>query len=152
VTQTYGARMTDALLVSEGRYVHSEGDANWWMPSGRLFYSPDVADTAAQELAVARQHFFLPRRVQDPFGQVTSVTYDHYDLLLQETRDPLGNLTTVLTQDGQGNPIVGLDYRVLQPWLTTDPNGNRIAVAYDTLGMVVGTAMMGKPGGHQGDS
>ena len=152
VTQTYGARVTDAMLASEGRYVHSEGDANWWMPSGRIFYSPGVADTAAQELAVAQQHFFLPRRVQDPFGQVTSVTYDRYDLLLQETRDPLGNLTTVLTQDDQGNLVVGLDYRVLQPWLTTDPNGNRAAVAYDILGMVVGTAIMGKPGEHQGDS
>ena len=45
-----------------------------------------------------------------------------------------GNLTT------QGN-----DYRVLQPRLVTDPNRNRTAVAFDALGMVVGTAVMGKP-------
>ena len=37
------------------------------------------------------------------------------------------------------------DYRVLQPRLITDPNGNRTEVAFDALGMVVGTAVMGKP-------
>jgi gamma-glutamyl:cysteine ligase YbdK (ATP-grasp superfamily) len=34
---------------------------------------------------------------------------------------------------------------VLQPRLVTDPNGNRTEAAFDTLGMVVGTAVMGKP-------
>ena len=36
--------------------------------------------------------------------------------------------------------------------LMTDPNGNRREVAFDTLGMVVGTAVMGKAGRTQGDS
>src|SRR5262249_2448259 len=35
--------------------------------------------------------------------------------------------------------------------LLTDPNGNRSAVAFDALGLVVGTAVMGKPGEHLGD-
>ena len=39
----------------------------------------------------------------------------------------------------------GIDYRVLQPYWVTDPNGNRTRVAFDALGMVVGTAVMGKP-------
>ena len=39
----------------------------------------------------------------------------------------------------------GKDYRVLQPALVMDPNRNRTAVAFDALGMVVGTAVMGKP-------
>ncbi len=42
------------------------------------------------------------------------------------------------------------DYRVLQPRLVTDPNGNRSEVAFDALGMVVGTAVMGKDGRDQG--
>ena len=42
------------------------------------------------------------------------------------------------------------DYRVLQPRLMTDPNGNRSEVAFDTLGMVVGTAVMGKDGEDEG--
>ena len=33
----------------------------------------------------------------------------------------------------------------------TDPNQNRTRVAFDALGMVVGTAVMGKPRLHQGD-
>ena len=37
------------------------------------------------------------------------------------------------------------DYRVRQPRLVSDPNRNQTEVAFDTLGMVVGTAVMGKP-------
>ena len=44
-----------------------------------------------------------------------------------------------------GTDRTGNDYRVLQPALVTDPNRNRTEVAFDTLGMVVGTAVMGKP-------
>lgn len=36
------------------------------------------------------------------------------------------------------------DYRVMQPKIVTDPNDNRTAVVFDILGMVVGTAVMGK--------
>ena len=36
------------------------------------------------------------------------------------------------------------DYRVLQPAQVTDPNGNRTVVAFDVLGMLVATAVMGK--------
>ena len=100
VAEVYGGRVTDAMLEDEGRYVHSEGDANWWIPSGRIFYSPDPADTPPQELAYARQHFFLPHRYRDPFhtdavSTESFVTYDAYDLLVQETRDALGNRVTV---------------------------------------------------------
>src|SRR5262249_49792364 len=35
----------------DGGYVHSEGDANWWIPSGQIFYSPSGDDSAAQELS-----------------------------------------------------------------------------------------------------
>jgi len=45
-----------------------------------------------------------------------------------------------------------LDYRVLQPWLVCDANRNRSAVAFDALGMVAGTAVMGKPEESLGDS
>ena len=131
-----------------GGYVDLEGDNHWWMPSGRIFYSPGTDDA---ELAYARQHFFLPIRYRDPFhnGQFsteTKITYDPYDLLIQETQDALGNcVTTVGDRDKTGALIAaGLDYRVLQPKLITDPNGNRTAAVFDALGMVAGTAVMGK--------
>jgi RHS repeat-associated protein len=41
--------------------------------------------------------------------------------------------------------IKGNDYRVLQPALVMDPNRNRTKVAFDILGMVAGTAVLGKP-------
>lgn len=160
--EVFGIRVTDPMLdgtgaTPGGRYVHTEGDANWWIPSGKILYSPDPADSPAQELANARQHFFLPHRYRDPFhtnavSTDSFVTYDRYDLLVEETRDALGvglgNRVTV----GERNvdptqPLTrrAQDYRVLQPALVMDPNRNRSAVAFDALGMVVGTAVMGKP-------
>jgi RHS repeat-associated protein len=153
VDEVYGGRASDAMLEDEGRYVHTEGDTNWWIPSGRIFYSPGPADTPPQELAYARQHFFLPHRYRDPFhtnavSTESFVTYDTYDLQVEETRDALANRLTV----GERNvdptqPLVrrAQDYRVLQPALVMDPNRNRSAVTFDALGMVVGTAGMGKP-------
>jgi len=118
-----------------------------------MFYSPGSADTSAQELAYARQHFFLPRRYRDPFhtnavSTESFITYDGYDLLMLETRDALGNRVTVGERDvDPTKPLVrhGHDYRVLQPALMMDPNRNRSTVAFDALGMVAGTAVMGKP-------
>ena len=137
----------------QGGYVDLERNGHWWIPSGRLFYSPNPEDTPAQELAEARAHFFLPRRFQDPFGQNTTVTYDDYDLLLVETEDALGNRVTAGERDTDENITRRtLDYRVLRPCLVSDPNRNRSAVAFDALGMVVGTAVMGKPEEDLGDS
>lgn len=65
---------------------------------------------------------------------------------MQETRDALDNRVTVGERDTSGVITRRTqDYRVLQPWLVMDPNRNRSAVAFDALGMVVGTAVMGKP-------
>jgi hypothetical protein len=57
--QVYGDRVNESILSDEGRYVHFDGDANWWIPSGRSFLSPAEDDGLVQELAFARQHFFL---------------------------------------------------------------------------------------------
>ncbi len=134
------------MLEEEGRYVHSEGDTNWWVSSGRGFLSPGTDDDPAIELAHAKDHFFLPRRIRDPFHREdfkteSTVDYDVYDLLVTQTRDALDNLVTARN-----------DYRVLQPSLLTDPNGNRSEAAFDMLGIVVGTAVMGKEGENRGDS
>jgi RHS repeat-associated protein len=152
IASVYAGRATNAMLA-EGGYVHTEGDASWWIPSGRVFYSADPAHTPAQELAFARKHFFLPLRYRDPFhtsavSTESFVTYDLYDLLIHETRDPLGNRVTAAERHLNPNlpPVtLRLDYRVLQPSLVMDPNRNRSAVVFDVLGMVVGTAVMGKP-------
>jgi len=148
VTRIFGARVQDGTLSTDGGYVHfppsdvaqPPPDDNWWIPSGRVFYSPGDADTAAQELAEARAHFFFPRRAVDSFGGISRVGYA-YDLLPAATVDAVGNATEVAN-----------DYRVLLPYLISDPNGNRSQVAFDALGLVAGTAVMGKVSETLGDS
>ena len=153
-----GGRADDATLADEGRYVRLEGSDGWWAPSGRTYLSPGADDAPAVELAEARAHFFLPRRVRDPFhrpGFATEsvVRYDAHDLLVRETRDALGNRVTAGERDADGALAGdGNDYRALHPVLVTDANGNRAAVAVDALGLVVGTAVMGKPGEALGDT
>ena len=75
--------------ADRGGYVDLDSDGHWWIPTGRVFHSPNAADTAVQELDYARQHFFLPQRYRDPFGQTSTVTNDTYDLLMTETVDAL---------------------------------------------------------------
>lgn len=141
------------VLRNEGMYQDLDANGYWWIPSGQVFYSQSTSDTPALELANAKEHFFLPHRFRDPFHNTTTVRYDAYDMLLVETKDPLGSIVTVETKDIQGNVIkVENDYRVMQPALVYDPNGNRSAVAFNALGMVVGTAVMGKAGENLGDS
>jgi RHS repeat-associated protein len=131
----------DAVLAEEAGYVDLDQDGNWWAPSGRMFYSPGLNDGPSAELSYAKQHFFLPLRFEDPFGKVTSITYDAHDLSPVEVRDPLGNVVRA-----------GLDYRVLRPAQVTDANGNRSEAAFDALGMIAGTALRGKAGEEAGDS
>ena len=159
IADVYDGRVTDAMLENEGRYIHTEGDANWWIPSGRVFYSPNTADTPARELAHAQGHFFLPHRYRNPFHTSTVSTesfvrYDAHKLLMLETRDALGNRVGVgePLPNGEPDPAKpGNDYRVLQARLITYPNRNRTEVAFDVLGMVVATAVMGKEGEDVGD-
>ncbi len=153
VAQVYADRVTNDLLQTEAGYVHSEGDTHWWIPAGRVFLSPDAADSPAEELAFAQQHFFLPHRFRDPFGATAAARYDDYDLLPLETVDPVGNRVTAGERDPATGAITnGNDYRTLQAALITDANGNRSAAAFNALGLVTGTALMGKPGASTGDS
>jgi len=134
-----------ALLKSaEGGYKDLDGDGVWWIPSGRTFFSPvpkPAPNTIAQNPAFARAHFYLVQAAQDPFGNLSRMTYDGYDLLVTQTEDAAENV--VLAEN---------DYCVLQPKLVTDPNENRAAVAFDALGMITGTAVMGKATENKGDS
>ena len=150
LTEIFGERVTEVIL-DEGGFVRDE--LGWWVPSGRVFYSPREEDTPETELDFARRHFFLTLRFRNPFGASTSVTYDRYDLLSQEMHDAVGNKITVGERNENDRFVTsGNDYRVLQPRLVMDANRNRAAVAFDALGMVVGTAVMGKPEERLGDS
>jgi RHS repeat-associated protein len=96
----------------------------YWIRSGIAGFALD-----------ATQHFYLPERYEDPFGNLTTLTFDgEYDLFIQSSTDSLGN--TVSIED--------FDYRVLVPRKMKDANDNYSAVVFDTLGLPVGLAIMGK--------
>jgi RHS repeat-associated protein len=129
LTQVYSSKIAssdlNALLGNEGKYVQQEG--NWWIPSGRQAFDAS--------------NFYLPTQTQDPFGNLYTSTYDNYHLVVIQTVDPLNNKVQIRN-----------NYRTMQPEQITDPNGNRSQVQFDALGMVVGTAGMGKESENLGDS
>src|SRR5262249_50353773 len=115
-------------LMTEGRYRELDGDGVWWIPSGRQIFDAGS--------------FYLPVASITPFDAVFHQRYDEpYKLHVVETEDPLHNVARAR-----------IDYRTLSPWEITDPNGNRAQVAFDALGMVVATAVMGKVGEALGDT
>ena len=112
----------------EGVAVPAGADREYWMRSGTAGFEADAAD-----------HFYLPRRYTDPFGNPTELEFDRYDLLVQSTRDARGNTSGALR----------IDYRVLAPAELVDVSGNRSEVCFDILGLVVASAVKGK--GAEGD-
>jgi len=134
------AGLLGSLAGDGGGYVDLDGDQRWWIPGSRSYYIP-TAPASPQELNQAQQHFFLPRRLEDPFGNASAVDYDADDLLLAQTTDAIGNTASVSN-----------DYRVLAPRLLTDANGNQGAVTFNIFGLVTATAVMGKAGQNLGDN
>ena len=132
--------MSGGIDADRGGYLDLDGDAHWWLPSGRSFFHPDESASAAQELSEAVAHFFMPRRIRNAFGHSSFVDYDK-DLLPNRTRDAIGNTVSAV-----------YDYRVLQPRQLIDPNGNRSFTVFDVLGMPVAAAVSGKASEALGDS
>ena len=64
-------------MLLESGYVHSEGDINWWVPSGRVFYHPAANSSAVTELIAAKATFFQPCRFRDPFHTDGTPTESH---------------------------------------------------------------------------
>jgi RHS repeat-associated protein len=128
LASVFGSDVTSAELLAAG-YVSPDGD--YWAHAGTTAY-----DAAS---------FYQPTTYTDPFGNVASVVYDPLRLAIVEehtSADPAFDNVTTAT----------IDYRVLAPSMVTDPNGNRSAAAFDELGRVAATAVMGKPGAGEGDT
>ena len=116
LTNVYGTDVTLANRTAAG-YVQ-RGGSDAWVPSGRT-----TLDATA---------FYQPTAHTDPFGNVTTLTYDSYDLVLVEVEDAVGNTTSAT-----------IDYRLLRPSQVTDANGQSQAVAFDPLGRVTAVAVLG---------
>ncbi|NGZ11973.1 MAG: hypothetical protein CV088_21830 [Nitrospira sp. LK70] len=111
------------------RFPNIDTAGQYWIPSGTAGFDDDAA-----------QHFYLPERYTDPFGQVTHLKYDERDLYVASSTDALGNHSEVTT----------FDFRVLAPREVKDPNGNLTEAYFDPLGMVAAVAARGK--GAEGDN
>lgn len=141
LAEVYGERVSDELLREAG-YVFEDGA--WWARSGRAVFDP--------------ARFFLPSEALDPFGRWSALSYDAHALLATTAKEPrvAGEAFSgqVDTEDARfgGVTRVESDYRVLAPAFLVDPNGNRTAVEFDALGMVVKTAVLGKEGAGEGDT
>jgi RHS repeat-associated protein len=111
------------------RFPGTETEGQFWIRSGIAGFAPDAA-----------QHFYLPEKYTDPFGNVTTVQYDRLDLFVASTTDALGNTSNVIR----------FDFRVLAPSEMEDINDNLSEVLFDTLGMPTAMAVKGK--GDEGDN
>ncbi len=95
----------------------------YWLRSGIAGFEPD-----------AHEHYFLPERFTDAFGQTATLKYDPWDWYVASSTDAKGNRTA----------IEAFDFRVLAPTRMRDPNHNITMVAFDILGLPVATATLGK--------
>ena len=87
-----GALRAIARVLREGGYHRFDEEPGlWWIRSGIAGFQSDAA-----------AHFYLPERYTDPFGAVTTLTFDPYDLFMERSEDPLGNTVSVLRFDYQG--------------------------------------------------
>jgi RHS repeat-associated protein len=144
LSQVLGPKISSAaltaLLASSGGQVDIDGDGNQWAPSPKTFYSPNPT---APDPAFAGANFYLAQGATDQWGNISTVAYDSHNLVVTQTRDAADNTTSAQ-----------INYRMLQPWLVTDPNLNRIGVRFDPLGMLKASALMGKllpDGSDEGD-
>lgn len=118
-----------AGYVQRDHATHAHYQTGWYVASRRRY---DVQDDAAtgRGLVVVRY---------DPLGHATTIGYDH-QLLPSAVRDAAGLETEAV-----------YDYRVLQPCLVTDPNGNRTVIEYSPMGLPLSMAVVGKQAGREGD-
>ena len=78
IEKVYDMCVSSTMLADEGKYFRFNGEAEWWIPSGRIFFYPDPFvfvpesfNCSPEELRWAKDHFFLAHRFVDPFGHRT---------------------------------------------------------------------------------
>jgi RHS repeat-associated protein len=150
ITSTYGADRPPYLIQSDVPVwppdYPEEFKTNLSIRAGYLFRG-GAPYTPGYYVATDRRHYDfhdavdgkgLVRITRGPLGasQNTEITYDFpYKLLPVKVTDPLGLLITAEH-----------DYRVLQPKLVTDVNGNFTEITFSPLGLVKTTSVKGKAG------
>ena len=111
------------------RFEGAVTTGQYWIRSGIAGFADDAAE-----------HFYLPERYTDPFGNTTTLEFEERDLFIKSSTDPVENRVSVEK----------FDYRVLAPRETKDINDNLSEVIFDTLGLPTAVAVKGK--GNQADN
>jgi RHS repeat-associated protein len=119
-------------LLENARYTRLGTDDRWWIRSGTVQF---LNSEAGETTTAAAKRFYAPLSYTDPFGSVTQVQYyGNYFLQIEKITDQLAN-TSIVEK---------FDFRTLVPVRMKDMNANITEAAIDILGMVVGSAVMGK--------
>lgn len=129
ITDIFDTRVDSGLML-EGKFIHSENDANWWIRSGTVQYI-----NGTESAIDAKNRFFMPVSFTDPYGAVTKVKYlGNYNFFIEETEDALQNKQKVLD----------FNFRTLTPQKMQDANVNISETIADELGLPKAMAVMGK--------
>jgi RHS repeat-associated protein len=118
-----------------GYVYHAPGgvySGGWYVPSGRTRFDYHGSGTP-RGLALAHL---------DPFDAETLIEYDQ----------PYAMLPTAVTNAVGMTTRAVYNYRVLQPQLVTDANGNRARADFSPIGLVASTWAMGKANQNAGDA
>jgi RHS repeat-associated protein len=135
-SETSYEQMRDRVLQEGGYHQFLDESGRWWIRSG-------IARFVLEDEQHAAQHFYLPERYIDSFGNQTTLEYDgSYDLYIRSSRDPVGNETR----------IDRFDFRVLAPSRMRDINDNLTEVVFDTFGLPTAVAIKGKQDRNEGDN
>ena len=124
VAQVYPPEVDAGVLTAEGGYEQIDG--LWWAGDGVVRYDP---------LA-----FYQPSRWDSPFGNIETVSYDGYGLLVVATQ------ASTAVPLNLNRATVHNDYRVLGPSEVVDPHGTIRSVRLDALGRVVAAWLTGADG------
>jgi RHS repeat-associated protein len=171
----YGALMrTETLVLTESilndaygsqrpPYLTSEGSVNWsadypqefrdHLPplAGYTFHAGDAAYAGGYYAMTERRRYDFHTQggpahglvvaQRDVLGRDTTIEFDApYYLLPFRVIDPAGLTTTAV-----------YNYRVMQPALMTDPNGNQTEFQFSPMGLLKETWVKGNPNRAEGD-
>ncbi len=130
LTDIFGGKLAADFPGTNGFYVHFNGDADWWVPSGTIQYID-----AGETVAAAQNRFYVPLSFSDAAGARTQIVYyKDYAAFTRKTINPLLTETTA----------ENYNFRTLAPTRLRDGNDNLKEVIFDELGMPKAMALLGK--------
>lgn len=171
LTRSENLVLTDAILqdaygTDRPPYLQPSGNQNWTpdyplqfrtlfpQRAGYIFHagSADPADTQGYFVNAERRRYDFQTH---PLGTGHGLVMETRDPLYDPVANPSGHRTLIAYDDYQLLPMevidaAGLvmratyDYRVLQPMVVTDPNGNTTRFTFSPLGLLESSSIRGK--------